>query len=128
MVDNRWDAKLSAFRMPFEYRTAWPFEYRTNGVAVLFSYVLIQYLNCQSSTYDIAYRPTIWILIHLNKWTSKSLLFRFSAIQISTVILIAQSILSKWKKSIIFFLHKITIWTNKYLILLADKLTRNNLN
>ena len=36
MVKKILDAKWSGFQMTFEYRTAQPFEYRTNGCLVVF--------------------------------------------------------------------------------------------
>ena len=46
---KRLNAKWSGFPMPFEYRRAWLFEFRTNGCHVV-SYVLVRYSNSSSST------------------------------------------------------------------------------
>ena len=70
MVEKRLNAKWSGIWMPFEYWTAGPFEYWKIDT-ILFSYVLVRYLNDWSGKWDIEYRPTNLILNHLKSKLQK---------------------------------------------------------
>ena len=64
MVENKLYNQWSSMWMPFEYWIA----YHLNAEqmdTILFSYVLVQYKNDGSNTFDKAHRPTIWMPDHL---------------------------------------------------------------
>ena len=50
--------------------------------AILFSYVVVQYLNGWSSTWDVALKPTIWNLSFKNFWYSNVSAIQMVHIQI----------------------------------------------